>query len=52
MKTALYDRHVSLGGKIVNFCDWEMPLHYAKGTVYEQGNAIWHKKKHQCEVHH
>lgn len=28
MKTALYDRHVALGGKMVSFSDWEMPIQY------------------------
>lgn len=28
MKTALYERHVALGAKIVEFAGWEMPLQY------------------------
>lgn len=28
MKTPLYDRHLALGAKMVDFCGWEMPLHY------------------------
>jgi aminomethyltransferase len=31
----LYDAHVALGAKIVPFGGWEMPLHYATGTVAE-----------------
>lgn len=27
-KTALYDKHVALGGKMVDFAGWMMPLHY------------------------
>ncbi|HFE38534.1 MAG TPA: glycine cleavage system aminomethyltransferase GcvT [Gammaproteobacteria bacterium] len=27
-KTALYDCHIRLGGKIVNFSGWDMPIHY------------------------
>lgn len=34
MKTALYERHVALGGKIVPFAGWEMPVQY-KGVVAE-----------------
>lgn len=28
MKTPLYDRHLALGAKMVNFADWEMPIQY------------------------
>ena len=34
MKTALYDRHVALGAKIVPFAGWEMPIQY-KGIIHE-----------------
>ena len=27
-RTALYDRHVEAGAKIVDFAGWEMPIHY------------------------
>ncbi|WP_295799002.1 glycine cleavage system aminomethyltransferase GcvT [uncultured Microbulbifer sp.] len=27
-KTALYDAHVAMGGKMVDFGGWDMPLHY------------------------
>lgn len=35
MKTVLYDEHVKLNGKIVDFAGWEMPLWYAKGQSVE-----------------
>lgn len=35
MKTVLYDNHVELGGKIVDFAGWEMPLWYGKGQSVE-----------------
>ncbi len=28
-RTALYDRHVAAGAKMVDFADWEMPVQYA-----------------------
>ena len=31
----LFDTHVELGAKVVPFGGWEMPLHYATGTVAE-----------------
>ncbi len=34
MKTALYERHLRLGAKIVSFADWEMPLQY-QGILLE-----------------
>lgn len=34
-RTVLFDRHKSLGGKIVEFAGWEMPLQYEKGIVQE-----------------
>lgn len=34
MRTVLYDRHVSLGGKIVPFAGWDMPVQY-KGIIAE-----------------
>lgn len=34
MKTALYDKHVALGGKMVEFSGWEMPIYY-KGIIHE-----------------
>ena len=34
-KTALYDRHVGLGAKMVEFAGWMMPLNYGDGIVKE-----------------
>lgn len=34
MKTALYERHVALGAKIISFVGWEMPIQY-KGILAE-----------------
>ncbi len=34
-KTTLYERHLSLGAKMVDFAGWQMPLHYKTGTVQE-----------------
>ncbi|MBU4486262.1 MAG: glycine cleavage system aminomethyltransferase GcvT [Candidatus Delongbacteria bacterium] len=35
MRTVLYDEHVKLGGKIVDFAGWEMHLWYKKGQSAE-----------------
>ena len=37
-KTALYDEHVALGGKIVEFAGWELPVQYS-GVISEH-NAV------------
>jgi len=37
-KTALYDEHVRLGGKIVEFAGWQMPVQYS-GVVAEHVNV-------------
>jgi aminomethyltransferase len=34
-RTVLYDRHVKLGAKIVEFGGWEMPIQYPSGIVQE-----------------
>jgi aminomethyltransferase len=34
MKTGLYERHVALGAKIVDFAGWEMPVQYS-GVIKE-----------------
>ncbi len=34
-RTVLYDRHVALGAKIVEFYGWEMPIFYPTGIVEE-----------------
>lgn len=43
-RTPLYDAHVELGAKLVEFGGWEMPLSYPKGTVAEhracRGGAV------------
>ena len=38
LKTALYDSHVLLGAKIVDFGGWELPLHY--GSQVEEHHAV------------
>jgi aminomethyltransferase len=38
MKTPLYDRHVALGAKIVDFQGWEMPVQY-QGIIQEHLNV-------------
>jgi glycine cleavage system T protein (aminomethyltransferase) len=37
-KTPLYDTHVKLGAKIVDFGGWDMPLHY--GSQIEEHHAV------------
>lgn len=39
MKTALYDRHLALGAKMVEFCGWEMPIQYTAGLIKEHLNV-------------
>lgn len=34
-RTALYDLHVELGGKMVDFAGWEMPVQYPMGIMGE-----------------
>jgi aminomethyltransferase len=34
-RTALYDRHVAAGAKMVDFAGWEMPVQYSEGVVAE-----------------
>ena len=34
-QTVIYDRHVALGAKIVEFCGWDMPIFYPTGIVEE-----------------
>lgn len=38
-RTPLYDLHVELGGKLVDFAGWEMPVQYPSGIMTEH---------HQC----
>ncbi len=35
LHTVLFDKHVRLGARMVEFAGWEMPLHYSKGIVEE-----------------
>ena len=34
-RTPLYDLHVALGGKMVPFAGWEMPVQYPMGVMGE-----------------
>lgn len=34
-KTFLYDEHLKLGAKMVDFCGWQMPIQYPSGIVQE-----------------
>jgi len=34
-KTPLYDKHIELGAKIVDFGGWAMPLNYQEGIAAE-----------------
>ncbi len=38
LKTPLYDSHLKLGAKIVDFGGWDMPLHY--GSQIEEHHAV------------
>ncbi len=38
-KTALHDRHVSLGAQMVEFGGWDMPVQYETGIVQEHLNT-------------
>ncbi len=35
LKTVLYDRHMELEAKIVEFGGWEMPIQYPEGIIHE-----------------
>lgn len=37
-KTPLYDLHTAMGGKMINFHGWEMPLHY--GSQLEEHHQV------------
>jgi aminomethyltransferase len=39
-RTALYDRHVSLGAKLADFGGWEMPIEYPGGGVLREHQAV------------
>lgn len=38
-RTALYDHHVALGGRMVEFAGWELPVQYPTGPTVEH-NAV------------
>ncbi len=38
LKTALYEQHLSMGGKMVDFSGWLMPLHY--GSQIEEHHRV------------
>ena len=38
MRTALFERHVGLGGRMVPFAGWEMPVQYA--GILAEANAV------------
>ncbi|MCS5666898.1 MAG: glycine cleavage system aminomethyltransferase GcvT, partial [Dehalococcoidia bacterium] len=35
LRTGLYDTHVGLGGRIVPFGGWDMPVQYPNGILAE-----------------
>src|SRR5512141_799716 len=37
-KTPLYEEHLALGGRMVPFAGWEMPVYY--GGIIEEHNAV------------
>ena len=37
-KTALHQRHIAAGGKMVDFAGWDMPIHY--GSQLEEHHAV------------
>lgn len=34
-RTALYQKHIDLGGKMVSFAGWELPVSYGNGILHE-----------------
>ncbi len=38
LKTALYEQHLAMGGKMVDFGGWQMPLHY--GSQIEEHHQV------------
>src|ERR1700694_840580 len=38
LRTPLYDRHVALGARLVDFGGWDMPVHY--GSQIEEHHAV------------
>ena len=41
-RTVLYEKHVALGAKIVDFAGWEMPVFYPTGIVEEHLADLQH----------
>ena len=41
-RTPLYDRHGALGGRLVPFAGWEMPVHYEAGIRAEHVTVRTH----------
>ncbi|MCG3204985.1 MAG: Aminomethyltransferase [Elusimicrobia bacterium] len=41
MKTPFYDKHIALGGKVVDFFGWELPIQYS--TITLEHNAVRNK---------
>ena len=37
--TPLYESHLAAGAKMVDFSNWEMPIHY--GSQIEEHHAVW-----------
>lgn len=37
-KTALYEKHIAAGGKMVDFAGWDMPIHY--GSQLEEHHSV------------
>src|SRR5205085_4523281 len=38
LRTALYDRHVALGARMVDFAGWDMPVQYS--SIVEEHQAV------------
>lgn len=39
-RTPLYDLHLALGAKMVDFGGWDMPLHYGSQVEEHHGCAV------------
>jgi aminomethyltransferase len=38
LKTPLYDKHIEMGGKMVDFAGWQMPVHF--GSQIDEHNSV------------
>lgn len=38
LKTPLYDKHIEMGGKMVDFAGWQMPVHF--GSQIDEHNTV------------